>query len=291
MSAETLLGATGCASGSQMCSGTMPAFTPNPAKNSRKTAPCSAGRKLRCQQMEAGEIHAAGERAPAAGRRSSSMTVPACDMMRYTTAALRVSAFSCSKRHQAEGRNRHHFPGGQEEERVRRREDQGQAQQQGIVEKAERSQIARALHGTQILDRVHRHRQRQKRQGERKPGRQRIEPHGAGEERHQRQTPRWRWWAATGRGTQPPPAAGCPARQSRTPQPGRPPAVSTWRAPRGRLPGTPAVRTTRNAFGRAHQSCASRFISPIIWIAWFRFVWQKWRMMSSTSASTGFGRE
>ena len=46
MSAETLLGATGWASGSQMWSGTMPAFTPNPAKNSRKTAPCSAGGSL-----------------------------------------------------------------------------------------------------------------------------------------------------------------------------------------------------------------------------------------------------
>ena len=43
ISAETLLGATGWASGSQMCSGTMPAFTPKPAKNNRNTAPSSAG--------------------------------------------------------------------------------------------------------------------------------------------------------------------------------------------------------------------------------------------------------
>ena len=42
ISAETLLGATGCASGSQTWSGTMPALTPKPARNSEKT--CLDGR-------------------------------------------------------------------------------------------------------------------------------------------------------------------------------------------------------------------------------------------------------
>ena len=37
ISAEMPLGAAGCASGSQMCSGMMPAFTPNPTKNRTKT--------------------------------------------------------------------------------------------------------------------------------------------------------------------------------------------------------------------------------------------------------------
>ena len=38
MSAETLLGATGCAAGSQMCSGTMPALTPKPKRKSKNAA-------------------------------------------------------------------------------------------------------------------------------------------------------------------------------------------------------------------------------------------------------------
>ena len=221
----------------------------------------------------------------------SSITVPACDMMRYTTAALRVSAFSCSKRHQAEGRHRHHFPGRQEEERVRRREDQGQAQQQGIVEEAQRAQIARALHGTQIPERIHRHRQRQKRQGERKPGRQRIEPHRAGEERDQRQTRRWRWWAGTGRGTQPPPEAGCPARQSRMPQPARPPRVSTWRGPRWRLPGTTSSADTQ----KRARATPSVFRLPIHLAHHLDGLVQirlaKMAHDVEHFASTGFGRE
>ena len=38
MKAETLLGATGCAAGSQMWNGTMPALMPKPTRNSRKAA-------------------------------------------------------------------------------------------------------------------------------------------------------------------------------------------------------------------------------------------------------------
>ena len=38
ISAEMLLGAAGCASGSQMCRGMTPALTPKPRKNSTQTA-------------------------------------------------------------------------------------------------------------------------------------------------------------------------------------------------------------------------------------------------------------
>ncbi len=38
MSAETWLGAAGCASGSQTCSGTRPAFVPNPTRASAKSS-------------------------------------------------------------------------------------------------------------------------------------------------------------------------------------------------------------------------------------------------------------
>src|ERR1035438_5507562 len=62
---------------------------------------------------------------------------------------MAVSAFCLVvfEHEKAEGRDRHHFPGGQEEEGVCRREDQGQAQQQRIVEEAQRAQIAVALYG------------------------------------------------------------------------------------------------------------------------------------------------
>ena len=46
ISAEAWLGATGCASGSQTCAGTMPAFEPNPISASTKTAEQSAGLSL-----------------------------------------------------------------------------------------------------------------------------------------------------------------------------------------------------------------------------------------------------
>ena len=39
ISAETWLGAAGCASGSQTCSGTRPAFEPAPISTSASTAP------------------------------------------------------------------------------------------------------------------------------------------------------------------------------------------------------------------------------------------------------------
>ena len=40
ISAETWLGAAGCASGSHTCSGTMPAFEPAPSSTSSSTTVC-----------------------------------------------------------------------------------------------------------------------------------------------------------------------------------------------------------------------------------------------------------
>ena len=132
-----------------------------------------SGRKLGRQQMEAGKIRGAGEgrEQQEGGENHGGSRVRHDDVHEGGAAGLGLLVL---KRHQAKARNRHDFPGGEEEERVGRGEDQGQAEQQDIVEKAERSQIAGALHGAQIVERVYRYRKPQKRQGERKPGGQRI---------------------------------------------------------------------------------------------------------------------
>ena len=43
INAETWLGAAGCASGSQTCAGTIPAFDPNPISASTNTSDASPG--------------------------------------------------------------------------------------------------------------------------------------------------------------------------------------------------------------------------------------------------------
>ena len=47
ISAETWLGAAGCASGSQTCSGTNPALVPKPTSASTNSAPARAARARR----------------------------------------------------------------------------------------------------------------------------------------------------------------------------------------------------------------------------------------------------
>ncbi len=248
-----------------------------------------ARRKLGREQMEAAKIRAAGE----GGQQQECRENHGAAGVRHDQVHHRRApgfGLLVFERHQAKGGERHHFPGGQEEERVARCEYQGEAQQQDVIEKGERSYVARALHGAQIPERVHRCRQRQQCERERKPGRQRIEPHRAGEERHQRQIPGGRVGVQQG--------AESGHRQQHAAHHGE----AEWHNPGGggALPGGQPCdgacqernqRGSEEEVGQAHQSCASRFISPIICMAWLRFVWQYRRMVSSTSLSTGFARE
>ncbi len=55
ISAETWLGASGCARGSQACSGTRPAFDPNPARTRTNTVPFTRRGQVRCGLRERGE--------------------------------------------------------------------------------------------------------------------------------------------------------------------------------------------------------------------------------------------
>ena len=93
MSAETWLGAAGCASGSQTCSGTPPAFAPKPSASSahaseRAPAP-SAGAAAVQSANRALPVHAVSSSMPASMQAS-----PACVITAYTQPACADAAGS-----------------------------------------------------------------------------------------------------------------------------------------------------------------------------------------------------
>ena len=74
MSADTWLGAAGCASGNQTCSGTSPALEPAPSRASARTAAASGGGEVRIADRV--ERVAAGRDRPGGQSSSSSDSVP-----------------------------------------------------------------------------------------------------------------------------------------------------------------------------------------------------------------------
>ena len=94
INAEMLLGAAGCASGSQTCNGITPAFTPKPKKNSPKSR-SRVGPDTTCPvRIAENDIDpAADARVKNAAARAP---VPTCDMTRYKYAARSVVRVSCS---------------------------------------------------------------------------------------------------------------------------------------------------------------------------------------------------
>jgi len=87
-SAETFVGATGWASGSQLLTGTRPALTPNPAKESRNTAHRTpGGRPAAAARIAVKSIDPAPSASSSSARAAriipasliASMTKPACD--------------------------------------------------------------------------------------------------------------------------------------------------------------------------------------------------------------------
>src|SRR5216683_3041725 len=94
--AEILLGATGWASGSQMCSGMIPALTPKPAKNNKKTAAFKGSVNV---ALDAAKLEKSSPPAREFNSKnpSNKQPVPACDMTKKRTPALRVASSLCSK--------------------------------------------------------------------------------------------------------------------------------------------------------------------------------------------------
>ena len=97
MTAETWLGATGCAIGSQMCSGMIPHLEPKPKSASRKTALRKPGESdVTPARMVVNEVV---KSAPESNRNMAiSATNPACIMAKYHTPARTVPRRSCSVR-------------------------------------------------------------------------------------------------------------------------------------------------------------------------------------------------
>src|SRR5207253_3052052 len=95
MSAETGLGAAGCALGSQTWSGTRPAFAPKPTSARTKTKLLRPDESVAADMASAEQSHA-----PSAGKRSKNDArmdpSPNCVMPRYQLPALTVSGSSAS---------------------------------------------------------------------------------------------------------------------------------------------------------------------------------------------------
>src|ERR1019366_3704157 len=93
ISAETLLGATGWAAGSQICRGTMPAFTPKPKRNKPNRSAYARGDGVR------GNV--ANSKLPLMEWSTRNPVirnpVPTCDMTKKRIPASRVSRRRCSK--------------------------------------------------------------------------------------------------------------------------------------------------------------------------------------------------
>ena len=129
MRAETLLGATGCAAGSQMCNGIMPVFTPKPNRKKQKHQVPLAGRHLVPERVKALEAITAGhlEQEQKSQDEAAGADVGHDEEQDAGVAGFLVFMLEAD---QAIGGERHDFPGDQEEERVVSQEDQRGGQQQ-----------------------------------------------------------------------------------------------------------------------------------------------------------------
>ena len=130
MRAETLLGATGCAAGSQMCSGTMPALTPKPNRKSRKAsvAPDPAGMVLpQCVKA----VEAITRRPPGKSKQETQDEAAGADVRHHEVEHAGVAGFLLFmlEADQAISGERHDLPGDQEEERVVGQENQQRREQ------------------------------------------------------------------------------------------------------------------------------------------------------------------
>jgi len=81
ISAEMPLGAAGCATGNQTCNGIMPAFTPKPTKNSRKTK----SRSRPDNTLPESNVENDTDSDADARMKNAAMSdpVPTCDMTKY----------------------------------------------------------------------------------------------------------------------------------------------------------------------------------------------------------------
>src|SRR5512140_2368391 len=95
MSADTWLGAAGCARGSQTWSGTTPAFEPNATSASTNTTSRAAGERREAPARRSANVVASGDGAISQNI-GSSTTSPRCVIATYQSAACRVSGSSLS---------------------------------------------------------------------------------------------------------------------------------------------------------------------------------------------------
>ena len=137
MSAETWLGATGCAIGSQTCSGTMPALEPKPKSASKKIASRTSG-------VEAGRAStrmAANEAVkslPASRRNiATSAAKPTWVMAMYQLAGAHRARLIALGQHQPVGRERHELPHQQKGEGVVGHHLQAEREQQHVEHDAQ----------------------------------------------------------------------------------------------------------------------------------------------------------
>ena len=122
-----------------------------PKKEKQKNRALLDGRQARSQQVEAGEIEA-----PAGGSENQKCNQQqAGARVRHNqekhSGVTRFFLFVL-KAHQTIRHERHHFPRYQKEERIRRGENQRNAQQQQVEKESERAQVSSAFHASQISE-------------------------------------------------------------------------------------------------------------------------------------------
>ena len=235
MSAETWLGAAGCARGSQTWSGMMPAFEPNPIRASSEDRVPRCRRRGRGGRAEVGEVERGRVRAQAAGTREQEgqadlghAEIPAGGPHRLRLVALRQD--------EEVGRQRHALPHEQERHHVVGERHEAHGQEEHVQHRAEQPERVAALVRGRVADAVEgrrrgrpcstRTRKRAPRASRRNAGRPR--PRGRRDARARR-PPRWR---ATAQAEQEPGAAARDrADRGRTPRAARPPASSAAAAP------------------------------------------------------------
>ncbi len=171
-----MLGATGCAAGSQMWIGMIPAFTPNPPKKSRKTTALEARRQDRGQQMEIREVQAAAHvtQQKEGDQQQTGARMGHDEEQRSSLAGLSLSVLETD---QAIRRQRHHFPGQKEEERVRGRENQRQTGDQDVVKKTQQPYPAAVFFIAQVSPGIDRYGGRQQPQRQAEKAREPVQAH------------------------------------------------------------------------------------------------------------------
>ena len=122
---------------------------------------------------------------------TSSRPEPACDMTEKDHARAARFFLLVLEHYEAVGGDRHELPRHQEEEYVRRREHQREAQQQDVVKECECANVAPSLHLAQISERVNGDRNSDRAQCEIEKRGQSVHPNSPGEQRNtERKTPR-----------------------------------------------------------------------------------------------------